>query len=175
MNRILLEKCHDLSDYLGHIKAVSATIDIKIEASHFYFSVDRSYEATADHYYQQSRKFQRRSPSDKRRSNFRRTRYMEKKILPKTSHPKKSSSDFHEENILNCSFISDAPLPEDQTPEEIYQENLINANCETVIENMEIDKPSVIVTNEGAKDNSSDVNKSKKCYSNCNQCNNLLF
>ena len=43
----LLGKIHDLSKYLGHTKSVIATIDIKIDHSHYYFSVDRSHETQA--------------------------------------------------------------------------------------------------------------------------------
>ena len=84
----LFGKIHDLSEFLGHLPAVSATIDVKLENSHYYFKVDRSSESYERPPYQQIK-----STRSQRRNYLQRTRVLEKKNQDKTFVPVTTSDD----------------------------------------------------------------------------------
>ena len=130
----LLGKIHDLSEYLGHLNVVNATIEINIENSHYYFSVNRSFHR------QQSMKPKNKAPSDYRRNHDRITSYrQERKNLKKSSVQLTSNSefnDFNEKNLLNCSFVSDVPFLDDETKEALQTlDNEIEDNPPMDIDN----------------------------------------
>ena len=112
--RSLLSKAHDLSEYLGHTKNVRATIDIKVGDCSYYFSVDRFCEITPQY---QNTKHRKKTPSDYRRDHVWKNKYLVEKRLPEkisVKVPLISSTEFNDKNLLNCSFISDSPLIDDQ-------------------------------------------------------------
>ena len=141
--RSLLFKAHDLSEYLGHIKNVSATIDIKIANSHFYFSVDRSYENTSEYQYMKRQKYRKKTPSDYKRDYIRKNNYQEKQYQKK-DYVTEDLNKFNENLLLECSFISDCDLPEminNSLDNECHNDNCDSVNelqnDSTSVENMD--------------------------------------
>ena len=171
----LLEKVHDLSDYLGHINEVCATIDIKLGSSHYYFSVDRSREQSEDSYYRK-----KKSPSDSRRDYVRRNKYQGKKNSERTSVKVRStfeketpvSSSLPEINLLDCSFISDAPLPNEEDLDELPMNS---PNSDKT--HMKIDDVSDIegdMKDEGDMNDESDMNDDLKVKYETDNASNII-
>ena len=136
-----------MSEYLGHSKNVRATINIKVGDSSYYFSVDRFCETTPQY---QNTKHRKKTPSDYRRDHVWKNKYLVEKRLPEkisVKVPLISSTEFNDKNLLNCSFISDSPLIDDQEqnidfPAENEQEIDPNEVSNNEVESMETDDAS---------------------------------
>ena len=108
----LLWKIQDLSEYLNHM---NTTIDIKVGNHKYFFSVDQSFETKRiiPHYNYHKRKL----PSDLRRNKLRKARFLEKEYLAQIfpTNPSDEHQPAVDDNILlNYTFISDSPLPENE-------------------------------------------------------------